>query len=320
MHDEEAECNPDWYDAIKHNKSAVISPDAMPDCDPVDEWMKVVGMYTSTSVTNKDDRLIAIAGLAGVFRSTFKSQLREAIYHSGVWSEGVIRQLLWSRNWRVAPERRIAAKKLPSWSPLSCQGKVKHEEARYLNRSRESWLPLQLMAMGHSQPDQFGRGRGPNGCTLHLRGFLVKLTMTRAESSKSFSGDVYPSNHEDMTVWVDWDNLSEWEMASTTATPQNYLWGLVCFFHPSKWSKILGIVLRPEDSSAIGDNAQKWVRCGAFTYNTSTHGEIWDAVQEAFEIRKYGVKWTNDELESEDGAWKRETIPERFPRQDIYII
>lgn len=86
--------------------------------------------YSRTSVTVNSDRLVAIAGGANLFRTIFPDQLKLTGYKSGIWTtsieKGLQEQPLWRGNDALPalPARRYSAgHPIPSWSPLSFDGK-----------------------------------------------------------------------------------------------------------------------------------------------------------------------------------------------------
>lgn len=55
------------------------------DLDPMEAWRDMLTDYAATSVTEPRDRLVAIAGIATIFKALYAHKLRDAVYHSGIW-------------------------------------------------------------------------------------------------------------------------------------------------------------------------------------------------------------------------------------------
>ncbi|KAN0089660.1 HET domain containing protein [Hyaloscypha variabilis] len=83
-------------------------------------WTNVVFHYSSLHLSNPNDRLPALSGLARVFR--FKELLGE--YVAGLWTEHLDRMLCWSYPSHCVPGNRPAGYIAPTWSWASIQGGV----------------------------------------------------------------------------------------------------------------------------------------------------------------------------------------------------
>jgi hypothetical protein len=83
-------------------------------------WANVVFHYSSLHLSNPNDRLPALSGLAKLFR--FKELLGE--YVAGLWTEHLDRMLCWSYPSHRVPGNRPAGYIAPTWSWASIQGGV----------------------------------------------------------------------------------------------------------------------------------------------------------------------------------------------------
>jgi hypothetical protein len=81
-------------------------------------WSEIVDAYTKKCLTQRSDKLVAIAGLAAVIRDNLRSR-----YLAGMWEDDLINQLTWS----VLPSQirpRPRAYRCPSWSWASVDSRV----------------------------------------------------------------------------------------------------------------------------------------------------------------------------------------------------
>lgn len=90
-------------------------------------WGTLVEKYSVRKLTNPDDKLLALAGLAERFASLTEGKFGR--YLAGLWEEDLLRQLLW-RQWNTvdfrAPvaSRRPETWRAPSWSWASIDGAI----------------------------------------------------------------------------------------------------------------------------------------------------------------------------------------------------
>lgn len=175
-------------------------------------WGELLRLYTKTSVTFKDDRLAAIAGLSKVFQSAFPGCVERNSYNSGFWSTNIIFQLSWHTvSSSVAPNRYTADLYIPSWSPVSCKTEIDY----FQNTGQSFQLPIEW-TMNTSGLHSFGRAQSIEQCILHLRGVLVEVTLGRHDCVLE-RHYVRPSSHPhnpDSEFWVQWDNEVETEFAA----------------------------------------------------------------------------------------------------------
>lgn len=106
----------------------------------VGRWVQVVEAYTAMDFTYESDRLPAIAGVAKQFRRNMANQR----YIAGLWEEGLLSGLTWSRAtiitalvmWKhrvlELKPRPFAVKVSPSWSWISVPGAITYPMSRYM--------------------------------------------------------------------------------------------------------------------------------------------------------------------------------------------
>ncbi|KAK2043301.1 HET-domain-containing protein [Colletotrichum somersetense] len=87
-------------------------------------WTSLVDKYSSMSITEEEDRLDAIAGVADVFRPFLGE------YYAGMWQYMLPPYLLWSTmpHWgnNERPCKRPSSKRGPTWSWISIEGPIRH--------------------------------------------------------------------------------------------------------------------------------------------------------------------------------------------------
>ena len=88
------------------------------DAEPLHRhWPEIIEKYTDTLMTELEDKLIAISGLARQVYSITKDK-----YCAGIWREDLVTQLLWRLK---RPQNKIDLPyRAPSWSWASTEGKV----------------------------------------------------------------------------------------------------------------------------------------------------------------------------------------------------
>lgn len=88
--------------------------------DPVVRWEKLVSQYSCTELTNPEDKLVALSGVAELFQQTFGNR-----YLAGLWFKWLERLLCWRRDLEKEPKPRVKPKyRAPSWSWASIDGPI----------------------------------------------------------------------------------------------------------------------------------------------------------------------------------------------------
>lgn len=186
-----------FIDKVQEKKTAMMG--RIERTEPTKGWMSVLHGYTPTTLTFDDDRLVALNGLSSFFRSLYPNQLKNAEYHSGLWSTDIMKQLPWQRlPEEHDPPARVPSSEylIPSWSPLKDIGRRSNTPTYrlYLNPNPMfldiSMLPNRFVSMDTSSLDQFGRATSWKGCQMHLKGVLVHINLIES----------YP--HERFGIWT----------------------------------------------------------------------------------------------------------------------
>lgn len=324
-----------WWDYPSNLKRALTSPDGAKDLkDVIAEWLNTLEAYTATSVTVEGDRLVAIAGLANVFRNSFSEHLQHAEYHSGVWSVDIIAQLRWRgfpnrtihpTDTGMPPRRWSGNHNIPSWSPLSFKGPTLKWTYRFDLKGRtDVTMPIECHGMDVSKLDRFGRATTQEQCALRLRGVLTDVVL--GKDNEGSYNRVWLLGHENVTLDVVWDNQEEADLAKLEASlTTNGLRVLVLECHES--FRIMGLLLRRINNSGDHDRAGEWVRCAyiegwRWPMETDTADQQARWIQ-AFRLERYGFVW---KLENPEGReprywhWRREPTGLAPNLEDIVIV
>ncbi|KAK5703679.1 hypothetical protein LTR17_021903 [Elasticomyces elasticus] len=137
-------------------------------------WCRIVEAYTYCYLSQGDDVLPALSGIADVF-----SNKAADIYLAGLWKSDLVRGLCWARD-RLPGEangglRRAAASRhlTPTWSWAACRYPVRFEAYDMDHHGEEQSLQSQLVVLGTTViaagEDPYGQTQGGG---LHLRGKL----------------------------------------------------------------------------------------------------------------------------------------------------
>jgi hypothetical protein len=119
-------CRRDQY--RRYNSISILTPFRMHGLNLVELWKDLVTEYTSRNMSNADDRLIAISGLAEQFGGRHPEDM-DISYLAGIWrydKDGfqerfnIGKQLLW----KVSNRQRSKRCGAPSWSWASVTGRI----------------------------------------------------------------------------------------------------------------------------------------------------------------------------------------------------
>ena len=191
-----------------HPKTMDITASKSRDADPsVDKtfWLDIIEDYCNLKLTDHEDRLPALSGLAQKFSQQMPSGAR---YLAGVWSSSLLQGLSWYNNYRGGHGRRRnppcgvltgCSRQLdqphqgaPSWSWASIEGSVKFP--KLVRREAATTFHVQIIdtdctPVSHHDPT----GQVSNG-RIHLRGPISRFTPSDhllIKHPKSFRGRVY---------------------------------------------------------------------------------------------------------------------------------
>lgn len=272
-------------------------------------WGELLKYYIRTSVTRKDDRLVAIAGLAKVYQLLHFEEVGSADYHSGLWSTCIKAQLGWHTTSKEVPKSRYVANHfIPSWSPVSCDGDIE-----WANDPDYCWqVPIEFN-MNTSGLDQFGRAKTVEQGILHLRGVLVEMTLGPVLfDNGTVENMVWPSTHPRVSFGINWDNQEE--MNSAAQSPPNARFRALILSFRVGWQTPEGLLLRPiqNDNSRSPD---RWVRCGYLSVEYPRKIPSWQYVLNGIQLERYGVQPKIDSQE-----WQLEPTGREPDLEDIYLV
>lgn len=294
-----------FKDNLRDRKQAII-PGNM-HSDPIGAWEDILRYYTGTSVTNPSDRLVAIAGIASIFKSLYPNQLRNAVYHSGIWLSkdlDYLCQILWTPNNPFDidkfPSHTYSASaecNIPSWSPLSFKGFIYFCDPRYV----DPLSPLEFVRLCNSSldtltgTDNFGHAAGR--CVLHVRGVLVNVSGRGKYDIHCEATEPYAS------IDAQWDSVDmAVKLDATTAL----------IFKFKHIDAIGGILLKPVNASPNRTDRFVWERCGYIQWQC--HGV--DGLKHCCKIlgfERYGLTCGDDKALKRNGSTQSAL-------EDVYIV
>lgn len=149
--------------------------------NPINIWMDIISSYSRTSVSFRDDRIVAIAGIARLFLSWFPDMKDSGDlfghFHSGIWSTNVIQQLLWRcDSLQLARRSQDYQFCWPSWSPLSSLRCYPTHRPGLNTISLTEYVAIGSSGTtGFFGTDRFGRALNESEAVLHLRSVLVPI-------------------------------------------------------------------------------------------------------------------------------------------------
>jgi hypothetical protein len=92
-------------------------------------WYRLVEKYSGLALTSQDDTLPALSGIATVMQ-----KVRTGTYLAGLWSDSLVRDMLWSNDGRYNREPLRA----PSWSWASGKGSIGFQRTFHDDRTSTS--------------------------------------------------------------------------------------------------------------------------------------------------------------------------------------
>jgi hypothetical protein len=135
-------------------------------------WKDLIKDYSTRSLTNEEDKLNAIAGIATYFQEHMNDQ-----YLAGLWKKHLLLEL----SWKIEGAKQPASKRAPSWSWMALEGPVSFQFDQC------GWYtPIATVIscfVDHKSPNA-----PTNGGTLVLRGWFGSLSRpTRVRTSAYMS-------------------------------------------------------------------------------------------------------------------------------------
>ena len=194
--------NPELFWGCKLRDAYESFPEGIPDIlrpekqgEP-ENWGRILRLYTQGKLTNSEDKLVAISGIAQAIQQRTHDE-----YFAGIWSKDIESQLCWMQE---APGRRplrSMSRRAPTWSWAS----VDDKGSIYYNNTLDSGIQSKLFAhvvdayVIPSGLDPLGKVSGGQltiSCTSILSGILCKEdpSLYQVEISSSEIFDVFTVN------------------------------------------------------------------------------------------------------------------------------
>ncbi|KAK8022307.1 HET-domain-containing protein [Apiospora rasikravindrae] len=142
---------------------------------PHDAWKTIVEYYSGCDLTYPTDKLVAISGVARVFRESFQP----STYLAGLWSDNLLEGLAWQRSStqsrRPRGGGRYAEYLAPSWSWVSINAQVDYKQFSYGGYEYQPLADIDnVRVVPHLWTDPFGRVRSGS---LRLRCYVIPLQL-----------------------------------------------------------------------------------------------------------------------------------------------
>ncbi|KAK7745060.1 hypothetical protein SLS53_003295 [Cytospora paraplurivora] len=297
-------------DTLGDRKTAIMPHNAS---NPMRAWMDLIQYYPETSITVSSDRLMAIAGIANLFRAQFPDKLQTALYHSGVWFSSeypnALYQLLWHHSYLAPMRPHAVSYPVPSWSPMSCSGPIGFD----FDTGDEA-IPVEFVGVGsgdEGNPDKSEATGGRPRCILHLRGVLVSVDITcvMSEGKANKHGQASIHGLDDGKFRIHWDGVN-------TAARWDAARALAMTFDDKEWKYpvVRGLLLKPAQGPPTDDGRMLWERCGYFVFSRITDEDAMRDVWEYFELARYGFSY-----DSNSKSVKKD-VSAQLHLDDIYIV
>ncbi|KAI0019340.1 hypothetical protein F4780DRAFT_450201 [Xylariomycetidae sp. FL0641] len=237
-------------------KSVVLSPTVSPE-HLRKRWYQMVRIYSATSLTFIDDRLLAISALAKRFCSALR--LDSSQYLAGMWKDDLPLSMLWFEDPKgpavvdLEPTNTVAteSKHAPSWSWASISGRVRFPNHVQNISSYKPQTPVEVLEIEASwaSPNPFD---GTDFCRMRICGPVYKVTrrsrhgvprIYAGQDPIFLEGDINSGGHR--VVGFRWDRCRKTVAELLTLShewlpsPPVYLFPFFCSLHD--WR---GIVLQ----------------------------------------------------------------------------
>ncbi|KAG6362451.1 hypothetical protein INS49_010681 [Diaporthe citri] len=200
---------------------------------PMERWLILLELYSATSVTEKSDRVVAITGLIERLKELYAQPYQDSMYHSGIWSTEIARQLLWQGDsGPMLPKSRFnsATHRIPTWSPFSYDGKITNPSRKARS---QGFLPVKCVKF--PQPDHLGRANNTDKGMLHMSGVLVPMDVsTDHPNSGTFGTNMtkaHPRGYADVVMAIHWDSVEDKKKSEAPAPDHR---ALICVYDPEQ--------------------------------------------------------------------------------------
>jgi hypothetical protein len=113
--------------------------------EAMNNWLKLVEVYTHRQLTVATDRILAISGVAERYGRAFGDE-----YCAGLWRSGFPRALFWTHSDKMQPRPRVWQG--PSWSWTSIAGPVKFPIPSSMDKDSSSILHFDIELVNTKSP------------------------------------------------------------------------------------------------------------------------------------------------------------------------
>lgn len=267
--------------------STPITQDPRLDDDLLQYWCDTVEAYTRTDLTQRNDKLIAVAGVAEMMSGLYKALGADSsAYAAGIFTHHILPMLEWHGHspWTVRSKfatsgSRPPGYRAPSWSWASIDGRIFYEflpgvlgwhnnttlyrkelswicHKPYLNYPRKhlGWKALVSDLTAQVQPTSGSPFGQIAGGSLHVRGRVVPITTIQSPNLAALL-------YEDPPFGPDQDVRVKYGL------PLRCIDVVTSKRERSWW--ITGLMIQPVD-----DNRKTYQRCGLFFIPSSAGLEV----------------------------------------------
>ncbi|KAL8708530.1 MAG: hypothetical protein Q9220_006583 [cf. Caloplaca sp. 1 TL-2023] len=229
----------------------------------VDQWWRLVELYSRKDLTYISDRWIAISGLANLFQAVTRSP---SIY--GLWRVSLLQDLLWYSS--IPGDRRLD-NGAPSWSWLSIDGQVRNPQAFGSTRKFKARILglsfIEKDSLRHTEPENVDQ-RPSVKVRAPMRRYQIRESPLESHEGRM------TRKHHDLIDWTDSDSFDHaiqtciesgnWQPDFTSIDLVADIWALFWAYNPPTIAE--GLVVRPLAQSPGG-----WYRIGSFCVGIRDH-------------------------------------------------
>ncbi len=226
-------------------------------------WQAMVESYTTCTLTEEQDKLIAIQGLVNIYKS-----FRDDDYLAGLWRQQLLSGLIWTtRNGLQAngePTYRPDAYRAPSWSWASVEGSI--EMFPEAVPQEERWVELCQVLEAKTSPLGEDTTGQVSGGSIKLRGRLLNTeNLSFHTSPKGKMVQITRSREGDpLKSWINCqiDDVAKWSPRNNVLLPV-----LQCDHLSPQSCMLKGLVLIPMEGCS-----DTYERVGTWNDNATRGG------------------------------------------------
>ena len=219
-------------------------------------WYELVEEYSQTSLSYREDRLLALSAVAKRFCSTMR--LKPPDYLAGMWKDDLPQSMLWFQDplpGRSGPEPTSTErdiKNAPSWSWASIMAPLRSVGVFDLLVKSEV-LYVQIVRLS---PNFFG---GTDTCRLRIRGPVCKIRRIFRDGAPWIQFGQYPGFQErhDLSIEEERAILIHWDTARKVVADEFFL------LHVASEQNVDGLVERGVVLRKTAEHGT-YVRVGSF--------------------------------------------------------